>query len=147
MSQNPFGSVSVKSKNPEKKDYTGPTFSFEKRPAARKSSIKADFQKQESVLQESMGPGVYHSQKVPPAPAKEPSSTAKVASYKPVAISPEKRKVKEQSDLEKQERSIMLMSTVAKTPEEQLQRLTAKKPKKAVDIEDGQSFVMGSSPA
>ena len=64
-----------------------------------------------------MGPGAYHSQKVPTPPVKEASSTAKVASYKPVASSPEKRKVKEVSDLEKQERSIMLMSTVAKTPE------------------------------
>ena len=59
VNSQPFGSVKLK--DPVKKDYTGPTFSFEKRSAPRKSSIKADFEKQESILQESTGPGAYHS--------------------------------------------------------------------------------------
>ena len=55
---------------------------------------------------------------------KEPSSSAKVASYKPVTISPEKRKVNEQPNLEKQDASIMLMSTVTKAPAEEIRRGT-----------------------
>jgi len=42
VNPNPFGAVTLK--NPEKKDYQGPTFSFEKN-QPRKSSIKADFKK------------------------------------------------------------------------------------------------------
>ena len=42
VNPNPFGAVKLK--NPERKDYQGPTFSFEKN-QPRKSSIKADFKK------------------------------------------------------------------------------------------------------